>query len=131
MAESNTNEVEVNDNEFPVDDALKFLEGTAPFITENDMAVHVYSNEIYNPVPYGLLDILYRQTFENRVGIMIAKHAETGDLVPIICFVGDKDGEDVALYPIARMLKEDETQDYLAPLGNGEYFSYDQPDAAE
>nr|DAL53157.1 MAG TPA_asm: hypothetical protein [Caudoviricetes sp.] len=122
MAETNNPEVEEN-NEV-VNEALKFLEGTAPFIMENDMVPHVYSNDPYNPVPYGLLDILYRQVFENRVGIMHAKDATTGDVVPVICFVGDRDNEDVALYPIARMLTEDEVGNYLAPVGDGEYFEH-------
>lgn len=122
MAETNNTEVEEN-NEV-VNEALKFLEGTAPFIMENDMVPHVYSNDPYNPVPYGLLDILYRQVFENRVGIMHAKDATTGDVVPVICFVGDRDNEDVALYPIARMLTEDEVGNYLAPVGDGEYFEH-------
>lgn len=114
-----------NENEFPTEDALKFLEGAAPFITSKDMSVHVYSNELYNPVPYGLLDIMYHQTHENRLGIMVAKHAETGQLTTVLCFVGDKDDENVALYPIARLLTEEEVPMYLAPIGNGEYFSYD------
>lgn len=104
-----------------VEEALKFLEGVSPFITENDMIPHVYSNDKYNPVPYGLLDILYRQVFENRVGIMNAKEVSTGKEVPVICFVGDRDGDDVALFPIARMLTEDEVGNYLAPLGDGEW----------
>ena len=122
MAE--TNNVEVEENNEVVNKALKFLEGTAPFIMENDMVPHVYSNDPYNPVPYGLLDILYRQVFENRVGIMHAKDATTGDIVPVICFVGDRDNEDVALFPIARMLTEDEVGNYLAPVGDGEYFEH-------
>lgn len=120
MAETN-NEIEVENNEV-VDEALKFLEGTAPFIMENDMTPHVYSNDPYNPVPYGLLDIVYRQVFENRVGIMHAKDSTTEEIVPILCFVGDKDGDDVALYPIARLLTENEVGNYLAPIGDGEYF---------
>ena len=91
-----------------VQEALKFLEGASPFIMENDMTPHVYSNEPYNPVPYGLLDILYKQVFENRVGIMHAKDATTGDIVPVICFVGDRDEVEVALYPVARLLSEKE-----------------------
>lgn len=124
MAETNNVEVEVEENNEVVNEALKFLEGTAPFIMENDMVPHVYSNDPYNPVPYGLLDILYRQVFENRVGIMHAKDATTGDVVPVICFVGDRDNEDVALFPIARMLTEDEVGNYLAPVGDGEYFEH-------
>lgn len=134
MAESNFDQNKLIDTEAEnaaaeeknevVEEALKFLEGTAPFIMEKNMTPHVYSNDPYNPVPYGLLDILYRQVFDNRVGIMHAKDAKTGDIVPIICFVGDRDGEDVALYPIARMLREEETGDYLAPIGNGEFFEH-------
>jgi|SRR5690625_286192 len=123
MAESK--EEMQNDNEFPVDEALKFLEGTAPFIMENDMTPHVYSNDPHNPVPYGLLDILYRQVFENRVGIMQAKEVSTGKEVPVICFVGDREDEDVALYPIARMLTEDEVGNYRAPLGEGKWHEPD------
>lgn len=121
MAETDNNEIEVENNEV-VEEALKFLGGAAPFIMENDMIPHVYSNDPYNPVPYGLLDILYRQVFENRVGIMHAKEASTGNIVPVICFVGDRENEDVALYPVARMLTEDEISNYLAPMGDGEYF---------
>lgn len=119
MAETNNNEQQ---EEEVVQEAIKFLDGAAPFIMESQMIPHVYSNDPYNPVPYGLLDILYRQVFENRVGIMHAKDKKTGDVVPVICFVGDRDNEDVALYPIARMLSEAEVEDYLAPVGDGEYF---------
>lgn len=110
-----------------VEDAVEFLSGTAPFIMENDMIPHVFSNEPYNPVPYGLLDILYRQVFENRVGVFVGKDTETGEHVDIICFVGDKGDEDVALYPIARLLKEAEVERYRAPTGDGGYFDYTVP----
>ena len=112
------------DNEFPTEDALKFLQGTSPFIMQNDMVPHIFSNEVYNPVPYGLLDIFYKMTFENRVGIVMAKHAPTEEIVPVLCFIEEK-GDDVAIYPIARLLKESEPQEYLSPKGDGEYFSYD------
>lgn len=120
------------DNEFVVEDALAFLDGNAPFMMSQGMAVHVYSNEPYNPAPYGLLDLFYRQVFGNKVALIMAKHATSGDIFPVLAFVepGDEEGE-VRLYPIARLLTEAEVPEYLSPRGDGEYFSYDDSDSAE
>lgn len=125
MAESEA----IVDNEFVVEDALSFLDGNAPFMMSRDMAVHVYSNAPYNPAPYGLLDLFYRQVFANKVGLIMAKHTVDGEIYPVLAFVepGDEDG-DVRLYPIARLLTEAEVPEFLSPMGDGEYFSYDSPD---
>ena len=119
MAESEQQNV---DNEFPVDEALKFLEGTAPFIMGKGMAPHVFSNEPYNPVPYGLLDILYTQVFENNVGIAMCREDGTDAVVPVLCFLANKNQDDVELFPIAKLFTETEALNYRAPVGNGEYF---------
>lgn len=128
MAESNE-----ATNEFPVEDALKFLEGTSPFIMQNDMVPHVFSNEIYNPVPYGLLDIFYKMCFENRVGIVMAKYQPTGEIVPALAFIEERGNDDVAIFPVARIHTEAEAAQYLAPLGDGTYFepAEEENDAAE
>lgn len=121
MAESE----KIDNNDDVVSEALKFLEGTAPFIMEQGMNPHVYSNDTYNPVPYGLLDMFYRMVFTNRVGMMVGKDAVTGELATLLCFVGDKGEDDVELFPVAVLLQAEETQRYLAPLGNGEYYDPD------
>lgn len=103
-------------------DALKFLEGTAPFIMNRGQNPHVFSNEPYNPVPYGLLDLFYRMVDENRVGIIESRDSETEEGVLVLCFVGDTGDGTTELYPVARLLKEEETVRYLAPTGDGGYY---------
>lgn len=117
MAETEIKEVD----ESITDEAVSFLEGTAPFIMSKGFAPHVYSNEPYNPVPYGLLDLFYKVTHENRLGLMVALDTETNEPRLVLCMVGDKGEEDVDLFPIAALLKEEELTRYRAPLGNGEY----------
>lgn len=117
-----------NNNEDIVNEALKFLDASAPFIMSKGMNPHVFSNDPYNPVPYGLLDMFYRLVHENRVGIMVAKDDETGDLKTLLCFVGDRNDEDVELFPVAVLIQAEETQRYRAPIGNGEFY---EPDATE
>lgn len=124
MAES-----EVKTDETIVDDAVQFLQGTAPFIMENGMNPHVFSNNPYNPVPYGLLDLFYKLVHENRVGIIDANDSETGEAALVLCFVGDKGDGDVELYPVASLLKEEEITRYRAPTGDGGF--YEPADSAE
>lgn len=118
MAESIENP---NIDEEVVNEALKFLDASCPFIMEKGFSPHVYANDTRNPVPYGLLDIMYRQAFDNRLGIAVCKDAETGDLATVLAFIGDRGEEDVEIFPVAVLLKGEEVSRYLAPLGNGEY----------
>lgn len=117
-----------NNNEEIVNEALQFLEGTAPFIMSQGMNPHVYTNDAFNPVPYGLLDMFYRLVHENRVGIMVGLDAETNEPATMLCFIGDKDGENVELFPVAKLIQAEETQRYRAPIGNGEFY---EPDASD
>lgn len=118
MAESTEKQID----EEVVNEALSFLDGASPFIMEKGFNPHVYANDTRNPVPYGLLDIMYRQTFDNRLGIAICKDIETGEPATVLVFIGDKGDEDVELFPVAVLLKGDEVQRYRAPIGDGEYY---------
>lgn len=121
MAESNAVE-ETNVDEEVMNEALKFLDGACPFLMEKGMNPHVYANDTHNPVPYGLLDIMYRQAFDNRLGIAVCKDAVTGELATVLAFIGDRGEEDVEIFPVAVLLKGEDVARYRAPTGDGNYY---------
>lgn len=116
MAES-TNETNVSDE--LMRQLEQIVSGNTPTLAEKGMRAIVHQNDATNPAPYAMLDAFYAGVFTNTLGIMIAKHAPTGMLVPVL--IGTDDTGDV--YPLAACLSPEAAAAFLPPDGNGGFIS--------
>lgn len=95
------------------------IANNAPTILENEMIPWVFTDEQDNPAPFQVLDLFYRGVFTNTVGVMTAKRKS--DETPVMLIVGinkDEDGQ-VAVYPIAEILSQETSQNYIPPNALG------------
>lgn len=79
----------------------------------------IFANEM-NPALIQMFHSLYEGVFKNRIGIAHCKEKDTDKTVTLIMGIGH-DGENVQMFPLARILDEAEVNNYEAPDGNGGY----------
>jgi len=93
--------------------------GAMPFMEEKGLRPFIYMNDKTNPAPAFLLDAYYRNTFANRIGVMVAKNVETGQ--EELLLVGIELGEDGSegAFPLARVLGPEAYDMYAIPTGEG------------
>jgi hypothetical protein len=95
-----------------------FLEGAAPSIMKAEMTPHVFANDRSNKIPFGILDMVYQGVFTNTLGIMICKHKDSGQLIPVLVGLA---GEGV--YPVAMCIGAEHAAQFMPPDGEGGYLS--------
>ena len=120
MADST--DIEFTDNEQA--DLSRMITGAMPFMQEKGLRAFLYMNDKTNPAPAFLLDAYYRNTFANRIGVMVAKNIKTG--AEELLLVGIELGEDGSegAFPLAKVLGPEAYEDYAIPTGSG--YSDDQ-----
>ncbi len=84
-----------------------------------DMEMMLFTNNP-NALQYSILEMFYRGVINNTLGLMEAKNKETGEIEMILVGL-DKEGEEVKTYPLARIFKQGEATNLLAPDGKGAY----------
>lgn len=90
----------------------------------------LFTNDKSNMAIRHLNRSLYNAAFNNGLGLMHSKHAETGDTVTLIVGVLETP-EGVHVMPMARVLEEKEVGLYLAPDGNGGWRGEDDGTAGD
>ncbi len=80
----------------------------------------VFVNDKTNPAVRNLFHMFHRAAFTNQLGFMVAKHEPTGDITTLIVGV-DQTGDTLQMWPLARVLTEEEQTNYKVPDGNGSY----------
>ena len=115
MADST--DIEFTDNEQA--DLSRMITGAMPFMQEKGLRAFLYMNDKTNPAPAFLLDAYYRNTFANRIGVMVAKNIKTG--AEELLLVGIELGEDGSegAFPLAKVLGPEAYEDYAIPTGEG------------
>lgn len=103
------------------EDLSTLLTAEAPFIEDKGMMPWVFTNDKTNPAPFQILNLFYKGVFSNTVGVMHAKHKETGNLELLLVGLTRDEGGDLGVYPLARLLSMEDSADYLPPDGNGGY----------
>lgn len=98
----------------------KIQEAEVPENMENSMVEWTFSNDKENPAIRQLFHLLYNGVFKNKVGVMHALNKETDVVETLIVGIDVTDGN-VAAWPIAKLLTEEEQGKYLSPDGNGSY----------
>lgn len=121
MADS-TNEIELTDNEAA--DLSRMITGAMPFMQEKGLRAFIYQNDHTNPAPAFLLDAYYRNTFANKLGVMLAMNVKTGQEELLLVGVEvDEDGNEGA-FPLAKIMGPEAYETYAVPTGDG-YAGYE------
>lgn len=79
----------------------------------------IFTNDKTNPYPQRLLHMLYDGALTNKLGVMHAKDASTGEQVSLIVGIIRNEEGDINCFPLARFLDGAEVPQYLAPDGKG------------
>jgi hypothetical protein len=90
---------------------------------DREVVQHIISNF---PEKYLFLSKIFEMfhtgAFENTLAVAECLDQETGKTEIIICGLASaQDGMKLGLFPLARMLEQEEVNRYLAPDGRGEY----------
>lgn len=116
MADS-TNDIELTSEE--QEQLSRMITGAMPFMQEKGLRAYIYQNDQTNPAPAFLLDAYYRNTFANKLGVMVAKNTQTGneELILVGIEIGP-DGSEGA-FPLAKVLGPEAYEIYAIPTGEG------------
>lgn len=98
-------------------DLSRMITGAMPFMQEKGLRAFLYMNDKTNPGPAFLLDAYYRNTFANRIGVMVAKNVTNGQ--EELLLVGIEIGEDGSegAFPLAKILGPEAYETYAIPTG--------------
>lgn len=99
----------------------RFLSKHCPSIEQAGMVPRVFANDHSNPAPFSILDMIYQGVFTNTLGIMIAKHKDSGQEMPVLVGIAGVNGEDATLFPLAVAINQEAAAAFLAPDGVGGY----------
>ena len=118
MTDITTEDNEIKLSESEQADLSRMITGYMPFMEEKGLRSYIYMNDKTNPAPAFLLDAYYRNTFANRIGVMVAKNVKTGE--EELLLVGIEIGEDGSegAFPLARVLGPDAYETYAIPMGD-------------
>ena len=83
----------------------------------------IFVNDKQNPWPRRLLDMMYQGVGEESLGVMVAKHADTGEEATLLVGIM-REGSNITVHALARMLNAEEAVQYLAPDGEGGYIDH-------
>lgn len=80
---------------------------------------YIFTNDKTNPYLQQILHAFYDGVLNNRLGVMHAKVAGTDTIATLLVgLVPSSDGT-TGCYPLARILNDADTNEYLPPDGNG------------
>ena len=112
---------ELTSDQADIDKAIE--EGKKPV----ELIEWVFSADTKNPFPSQLLHMFYEITASNKLGIMQAKHKDSGEVHAILVGVDKNEEGELVTYPLARLLEQKELDGvYLAPKGDGTFVGEDE-----
>lgn len=90
-------------------------------INAKEYLLQVFTNEGPNDPAMSMLMMFVDGVFKNKIGLMRARHSETGELSLIIVGIEPGEGDQVSTYPLARVMSAEESTFYQSPDGVGGY----------
>lgn len=97
----------------------QMITNATPFLTEKGLTPHIFTNDKTNPAPAFIIDMFYKGVFENQVGVVVAKNRETGEEEQLLVAIAGVDGDNMEIYPIAKVLGQEGLELYAFPNGEG------------
>lgn len=95
-----------------------------------ERVLRVFANRQPAPELEMVLAMFYRGAQSNRIGIMQALNAETNEEEVLLVGYDEVDGE-VECFPLALVLKAEDTSKYRHPDGNGGWESVEDSDGTD
>lgn len=92
-----------------------------------EVVLYTFSNRSPAPELDQILYVFYTGVWNNKLGIMQAMNAETGQEELLLVGVEPVEGEEPNIYPLCTMLKAEDVVKYHAPDGKGGWKGYDSP----
>lgn len=80
-----------------------------------------FTNDKTNPFIRQQFHIWMQSSYANLVGVMHAKHKDTDEIETLLVGVEVQEDGKLITYPLAKILKPEEQDRYLAPDGEGGY----------
>lgn len=122
MAESNESKFSADTNVIDFAERVskgEIVEAEVPEGTE--MTEWTFSNDKTNHAIRQLFHMLHQSVFVNKLGVMHAKRKDSDLIETLIVGVEVLENGSIATWPIAKLLTEEEQEQYLAPDGSGGY----------
>lgn len=98
----------------------KIKEADVPEEMAQSMVEWTFSNDKSNQAIRQLFHLLYDGVFKNKIGVMHSLNRDTNLVETLIVGIDATDGN-VAAWPIAKLLTEEEQGKYASPDGNGSF----------
>lgn len=99
---------------------------------ETGLIAYMFTNHPEQaPMIQGLLDMFYKGTYNNTIGIMSAYNKESGKEELLIVGVQQLDNGLTDTYPLARILGPGEHETYIGPDGKGGWLTEDEEEGDE
>lgn len=119
MAESTdiTNVIDITDR---LNRGELIVEATPPEGTP-EFTEWTFTNDKTNPLIRQMFHMLYQGVFGNTIGVMHAFNSKTEKVDTLIVGLSLDEDNNVITWPMARVLTEEEQDNYLAPDGNGNW----------
>lgn len=96
-----------------------------------EMVLFKFTNKPDTPYLDSLFMMFHHGAFSNKIGIMEAWNLETEQEETILVGVEIDERGKPDCYPIAKVLRAEDVQNYLAPNGDGGYFDLQNPSEVE
>ena len=90
----------------------KIEQAKVPENLEDGFVEYVFTTDTSNHAIRQLFHMFYSAVFANKIGIMHATNTETGEIETVLVGLERTDAENIATWPIARILTEEEQQKY-------------------
>ena len=119
---------EIQTNETEQLNLTDMLSGLAPDMVAAGHNAYVFTNDKTNPVPIYLLNTFFKGMVENKIGIAACKDKTTGkEELVIVGIVGrGEDDDSVDITPLALVIRQEDSLNFLPPDGNGGYLNDSQ-----
>lgn len=87
---------------------------------EAGLIAYMFTNHAEQaPMLQQLLDMFYRGTYSNTIGVMSAKNSLTNKEELLIVGIDHEEDGNTSTYPLAKVLTPDEVAKYVGPDGKG------------
>lgn len=98
----------------------KIEEAVVPEGNEGEFIEWSFSNDKENAAIRQLFHMLYQSVFSNKLGVMHCKRKDS-DVVETIIVGVEQTPDGLATWPLAKLLTEEEQENYMAPDGHGNW----------
>jgi hypothetical protein len=95
-------------------------------VPEVELNMYIYSNNGHDAPAESLLRLFYEGALQNTIGVMRARVGDTDETALLLVGVAPKEGGGTQVYPLARILGQEDVANLKSPDGKGGWFDPEQ-----